>query len=93
MNSVSDKSFIDDTVELDGNLFARCTFERCTLRFSGSANFMTTDCTTDGCEFALGDPARLVARQFRAMLSVGGLMGDTVRYWLFDPSAETILRH
>ena len=93
MNSVSDKSFIDDTIDLDGNFFLRCTFERCIMRFNGTANYMTSDCTVDGCQFALGDPARLVVRQFRAMLSVGGLMGDSIRYWLFDPSAETIPRH
>jgi hypothetical protein len=93
MNSVSDKSFIDDTVDLDGNLFARCTFERCTLRFNGTANFMTTDCTTEGCEFALGGPATITIRQCRAMLDVGGLMGDTVKFWLYDAAAETIPRH
>jgi hypothetical protein len=93
MNSVSDKSFIDDTIDLDGNTFIRCKFERCIMRFNGTANFMTSDCITEGCQFALGGPASITIRQFRAMLGVGGAMGEHANYWLYDPAAETILRH
>lgn len=94
MNSVSDKSFIDDTVDLDGKVFVRCTFERCILRFSGTAVFSTSDCTIDSSnQLALSGAAVTTIRQFRALLTYGGILTDAAKYWLFNADAESVLRH
>lgn len=94
MQSVTDRSFIDETLELDGKLFLRCSFERCVMAFNGTAVFSMADCTFgEGCQFTLGGAAVVTVRQLRALLTYGGIFTDVVKYYLFDPKAEVMLGH
>ena len=41
METITDRSFIDDTIDVDGRTFVRRTFERCILKFHGGEVFST----------------------------------------------------
>lgn len=90
MQTIADRSFIDETVDVDGKEFHRCTFERCVLIFHGREVFSTIECRLEnGNTFELADSANIVIQQFRLFLSYGGIFGDTAKHFLYSPSAVT----
>ena len=44
-------------VSLDGQHFEKCTFDHCTLQFSGTANVGLVDCTFTNCNWSFVGPA------------------------------------
>ena len=94
MEAIIDRSFIEETVDVDGKTFVRCTFERCVFEFHGREAFDMAECHIgDGCFFGMAEYAEVVSRQLRVMLSYGGMLGGAARYFLSDASNPTVGLH
>jgi hypothetical protein len=48
LEHVQDKHFKDEVVEIDGKRFTSCTFENCTLRYSGGDVEFAAGCVVEG---------------------------------------------
>ena len=58
MAEFTDKTFgKGETVELDGNIYTRCTFEGCRMRFSGGTLPVFAGSTLKNVTWAWGGPA------------------------------------
>ena|ERR1700730_925705 len=55
------------SVDMDGKAFIDCTFEGCTIRFSGIAPMSVTGCTFTNCSLALADSASLTISYLKAI--------------------------
>jgi hypothetical protein len=47
LEHVRDKTFKNETIELDGKRFTNCTFDSCTLKYSGGDTEIGSRCSTD----------------------------------------------
>lgn len=66
------KRFSDRRVDLDGQTFVDCTFERCTLVFSGGALPIFHKVTFDSCHWQLDGAARHTALFLVLLRDIGG---------------------
>lgn len=48
LEHVRDKTFKNETVELDGKRFTNCTFDGCVLKYSGGDTEIGSRCSTTG---------------------------------------------
>lgn len=83
-----DTSFRDDRVELDGNAYGGCRFQRCELVFSATAPVSLENCRFDQCTWTFEGPAALTI-DFMTGLYHG--MGEGGRK-LIDDTIEAIMR-
>jgi hypothetical protein len=94
MQSIANQSFTDKTLDVDGKVFVRCTFERCRLVFHGTDVFSHTDCRIgDSCTFVLEDAAARTIRQLREIRNAGGTFGEAAAHYLSGPDDGTTLGH
>ena len=57
---ISDRTFVDELLELDFHRYERCTFKRCTFHLK-YGNYRIFDCHLDSCGLQLEGPALGVA--------------------------------
>lgn len=55
----ADRKFENETIQLDGNRFDRCKFEKCTFVFRGAAPFGLSNCSFSAPQFQFTDSAGL----------------------------------
>lgn len=65
----------DTRVELDGNWFEHCRFERCTLVFRGEQPFGYADCHFDACTFEINDRAEMMLSVIGRWLDDDAILG------------------
>lgn len=66
-----DKTFRDETVDVDGVEFSNCTFERCRVRYSGGALPVLAGCRFGGCQFVFAREAENTLNFIRALYHSG----------------------
>lgn len=66
------KKFKDTTVHLDGGTFVGCTFERCTLIFSGLMPVHLEGDKFSECNWSLAGPAQNTVDFMRGLYAMGG---------------------
>jgi hypothetical protein len=89
MNKIQGKTFKDETVELDGFIFANCTFENVHIIFRGTAPFGFDHPVMRGnttMEFA--DSARLTLQSLDALYKTGGSFRQWVEHVVESFSAK-----
>lgn len=67
----TDQTFENKTVELDGNEYTRCLFDRCTLVFSGAAIPTLDGCNFLDCKWTFRDSAQLTLLFLHALYHGG----------------------
>jgi hypothetical protein len=67
MATYKDQQFSAEPIELDGNLFERCTFSRCRLVYRGSVPPGMTGCRFDDCTWEFDDAAGRTVAFLRAL--------------------------
>jgi hypothetical protein len=72
------KKFHDIRVSLDGATFVGCTFERCTLLFSGVLPCHLAENTFNNCKWELAGPASQTIGFMTAIYSQGGELTELV---------------
>jgi hypothetical protein len=77
LEPVQDRHFKDETVELDGKRFMSCSFESCTLNYSGGDVEFGPGCSAEHCRPIFSGPARRTVLLLRTL----GLL-------TFDPDHE-----
>jgi hypothetical protein len=64
--------FIGQQIQLDGNEYFDCSFQRCSILMSGLGPFTLHGCSIENCRFGVGDPAAHVLRYMAALYAMGG---------------------
>lgn len=64
---ILDQKFTDDTVEVDGNQFAKCIFSRCQMIFRARAPVSFVSCTFDDITWHFDDAAGLTMAFLKAL--------------------------
>lgn len=57
MAELKNQTFSDQTVDMDGNTYDGCKFERCVLRYSGNRSVQLNGCRFEGCTLSLDGAA------------------------------------
>ncbi len=82
---VKNKTFENQTVELDGMEFQGCIFKNCRIQFNGKAPVMGVfHCHFEGCELGMGGAAEITVRYLRAIYHGLGDWGSKSVETLFD---------
>jgi hypothetical protein len=77
LEPVQDRHFKNETVELDGKRFMSCSFDGCTLNYSGGDVEFGPGCSAEHCRPIFSGPARRTVLLLRTL----GLLA-------FDPDHE-----
>jgi hypothetical protein len=77
LEPVQDLRFKDETVDLDGKRFMSCSFDGCTLNYSGGDVEFGPGCSAENCRPIFSGPARRTLLLLRTL----GLLA-------FDPDEE-----
>ena len=67
MATFRNSTFVGATVDLDGNTYESCLFQRCIIRFSGLSPAALSNCQFQDCTLALGGHATLTLSYLRAL--------------------------
>ena len=67
----SDRVFSDETIDLDGNEYYGCSFQRCGLRYSGGTIPHFTDCRFDAGSFLFDKGAGSTVEFLRELYHAG----------------------
>ena len=65
------KTYRDQTVVLDGNDFAQCVFENCTLEYQGVKAVNLTGNTLNNCQWSFKGPAANAVQFMNALYRSG----------------------
>ena len=68
-------TYVNMIVDLDGNYFENCTFQNCTIRFSGNDLFSLVGCKFESCKWTLDGPAANTIQFLRLMYKDMGEFG------------------
>ena len=66
------ETFDDLTITLDGSTFKGCSFNRCTLVYSGSLPVVLNDCKFNGCKYNFAGGASLTVGFMSLLYQFGG---------------------
>lgn len=61
------KTFFNETIDLDGNEFYGCTFSHCMIVFYGRESMALHDCLFVEPQWTIGDPAAMTMKFLAAM--------------------------
>jgi hypothetical protein len=64
-------TFTNARIELDGQTFENCTFDGCTIVFSGRGPYNLRGCGFNNCQFALDGAAALTVKYLADMHQMG----------------------
>jgi hypothetical protein len=67
LEPVQDRHFKNETVELDGKRFMSCSFDDCTLNYSGGDVEFGPGCSAENCWPIFSGPARRTALLLRTL--------------------------
>lgn len=79
-----DLTFSGSTVDIDGNAYVRCTFERCTIRYRGSGPVSLDGCTFTECALSLIGLAAMMTELLRMLHQSHGNWGRHVVETVLD---------
>ncbi len=87
--TTADAHFADETIAIDGKEFVNCTFERCTITYSGGAIFFLPGSKFQDCTFEFQGPALRTLEALRVLHGFGmqefvGRITD----WITGPRAD-----
>jgi len=68
-----------DTVDLDGNEFIKCSFNKCTIVYSGGEPPSLTECSFDYVKFEFQGPAKNTVAFLKSMASPDSGLQKVVR--------------
>lgn len=60
-------TFVNTRIELDNQTFKDCTFNGCTIVFSGKGPYKLNGCSFNNCQFALDGAATLTVKYLADM--------------------------
>jgi len=94
LSVVENKRFEREKVILDGHLFSKCVFVKCTLVYSGG-EYNTHECAmSPGCQFEFLDAANRTLNTIRMLCdtipSLRSELFPNWRSWNLDQGRETI---
>ena len=68
-----------DTIDLDGNEFIGCSFDKCTLIYSGGKPPLINDCSFNNVRFKFRGPAKNTVAFLKAMASPDSGLQKVIR--------------
>jgi hypothetical protein len=68
LEPVQDRHFKDETVKLDGKRFLSCSFDGCTLNYSGGDVEFGPGCSVENCRPIFSGPARRTVHCFARLV-------------------------
>lgn len=80
---ITDRSYWNETIELDGNDFRRCTFTECKLVLRARWGVTMLECTFENCEWSFAGAAALVIKFLRSISDSPGDYGPTLLLSMF----------
>jgi hypothetical protein len=84
MNIYQNNTYSGETIELDNGAFRACTFEDCTLKFSGAGPTELNGCTFTGSRLAPAAAAQLTLTYLRGFYQGLGDWGRQTVEQMFD---------
>ena len=81
---VENKTFEDQTVEIDGKEFKGCVFKNCLIQFNGKAQMGLSNCQFHGCSLGMSGAAGLTVGYLKAIYHGLGDWGSENVEILFD---------
>ncbi|MBA3584279.1 MAG: hypothetical protein H0W36_07090 [Gemmatimonadetes bacterium] len=76
--------FLNDAIDIDDNEFTSCTFDSCTLAYSGGEFGKITDCSFNACRWEFSGAASRTVAFMKAMYQGMGDGGRQIVEDLFE---------